>query len=289
MRSATNGNGLVVSDVNTGHNVVAVYSDYNLYADLTPGSNAIIAAVDNSGASGGGTNCNTLSQVQAAVQGSVANGKMFGLDGTTASAESHSLYTTSPAIFLNSGNHDYRLAAGCLAIGAGRDVGLYRDYLGTPIPAANHSGVDVGAYQFSDLQTNLFPTNIDAGVTINGVTGAAVLTATSAQAALTAALNIGGHAPGAAGGLALVGSNMGSVSSVTGPVGSVTSAVNVGGYAAGQDPLTLLTGGTVTIGVDSSHRITSILSVGSGAGQVNVSGGKVPATLNWADIQGTLP
>jgi hypothetical protein len=60
-----------------------------------------------------------------------------------------------------------------------------------------------------------------------------------------------GNAPGAASGLALVGSNMGTVSSVTGAVGSVTgnvggsvasvtAPVEVGSYAPGEDPATLL-------------------------------------------------
>lgn len=110
-------------------------------------------------------------------------------------------------------------------------------------------------------------TNITAatGIVLSGVThtGAVIPTVTTVTNQLTAAqiatgvwqdatagdftvassigksLYTTGNAPGAASGLALVGSNMGTVSSVTGSVGSVTGAVgsvtgNVGGNVVGS-------------------------------------------------------
>ena len=46
------------------------------------------------------------------------------------------------------------------------------------------------------------------------------------------------------------------------------------------------TGGLPT--VDSSNRVTALVSVGTGSGQVNASGGKVPATLASTDVTGNV-
>lgn len=110
-----------------------------------------------------------------------------------------------------------------------------------------------------------------SGTTIKNLDNAAPGTLTAAQVAtgvwqdttagdfivagsIGKSLFTSGNAPGAASGLAIVGSNMGTVVSVTGnvggnvtgSVGSVNTAVTTGGYSAGQDPATLVLGATAS-------------------------------------------
>jgi hypothetical protein len=105
-----------------------------------------------------------------------------------------------------------------------------------------------GADQLSVASGKVILQATQAGVTIptvttvtNQLTAAAIATGVwqdSTAGDFTTASSIGkslyttGNAPGAASGLALVGSNMGTVSSVTGAVGSVTAAVVLPGIPA---------------------------------------------------------
>lgn len=99
-------------------------------------------------------------------------------------------------------------------------------------------------------------------------------------------LYTGNHAPGAASGLALVGSNMGTVTSVTGAVGSVTAAVTL---SAGDSPVmqsgTATAGGASTITIQTALGHDSLpvgclvkITGGTGADQCRVITGYVDST-----------
>jgi hypothetical protein len=93
-----------------------------------------------------------------------------------------------------------------------------------------------------------------------------------------------GNAPGAASGIALVGSNMGTVTSVTGSVGSVTGAVGSVTGAVGS-----VTGsvGSVTGAVGSVTTVTSIVNgVWDEAISGHLTGGTTGAKLNAAASAG---
>lgn len=146
------------------------------------------------------------------------------------------------------------------------------------------------------------PTNITAGVittvttVTNQLTAAQIATGVwqdTTAGDFTTAASIGkslfttGNAPGAASGLALVGSNVGVATSVSGAVGSVTAGVTLAALdsavvqsgtaqAGGASTITLAAGASATDSLYVGE--TVMIYGGTGAGQVRVITGYVGAT-----------
>ena len=145
----------------------------------------------------------------------------------------------------------------------------------TPVNATS-----IGGQTASAAGTVTFPATIASTTNITAASGVALSAAGvtaiwqdatpadfTTASSIGHALYTGNYAPGAANGLSVVGSTM--------AVGNVT----VGGYAANQGPLYLLTGGTNTLTVDSSHG--AYVSCGTATGQLSATAGVVAASGNW--------
>jgi len=115
----------------------SVFTDYNLLYDATPGGNGYIGQLN-----GVYYTAAQKASWQAALQ---ADGKIFGMDGTTAHAESHELI--SNPLLTNVAGGNYTIGSNSPAIGAGtwwnNSISLMTDYAGT---TTNYLPPDIGAY-----------------------------------------------------------------------------------------------------------------------------------------------
>lgn len=185
---------------------------------------------------------------------------------------------TTNASLLTSGTGTDQISVTSGRIDLGKILGT------TSAGAAGSVGIDWA--QVSNKTSTVALTNTTVGTVTtvtNQLTAAAIATGVwqdTTAGDFTTASSIGkslytsGNAPGAASGLALVGSNMGTVTSVTGAVGSVTG--NVGGNVVGSVASVTGAVGSVTGNV-GGNVVGSVASVTGAVGSVtgNVGGNVV--------------
>jgi hypothetical protein len=220
-------------------------------------------------------------------------------DFTVASSIGKSLYTTgnSPGA-----------ASGLALVGSSMVAGTVSDKTGYSLSASqtfNLTGNITGNLSGSvgSLTTNNDKTGYS--LTVTPPTAATIATAVwqdTTAGDFTVASSIGkslyttGNAPGAASGLALVGSNMGSVTSVSGAVGSVTGAVgsvtgNVGGNVTGSvgSVVAGVTASTVSDKTGYSLSAGGVTAVQTGlATPTNITAGTLTTVTNLTNLP-TIP
>jgi hypothetical protein len=201
-----------------------------------------------------------------------------GIQATAGSTNGNGLKLTKTG----SGN-DLAATSTTLSLAKTTNITGFNDIAATAIVSSGAITTSGGAVSTVTTVTN----QLTAAAIATGVWQDATAGDFAAASSIGKSLYTTGNAPGAASGIALVGSNMGTVSSVTGAVGSVTGAVgsvtgNVGGNVVGS--VASVTA-RVTANTDqlASQTVTAAAGVTfptSVASPTNITAGTITTTTN---------